>query len=1186
MTDLTRLTLMTFPQHWDGTTLHLRVLVLPRGNPLDPLAGGIAFADANLKLAARLVPTPGKFPHSADAIVPVDLGVPLPANRRALFEKLKTLFNIKVPEGVVDPRPAAPPVRKFLPKSFRAAVGRGHSSTDFGVVDHEYKCALKAASAPSGPPPPPPSNDVSWGDVLQFALRQPKLAEELGLLFQTSIDLDVDHPLRDGGWVYTELGAGSDFAAEAALDPDLTASYAARIPVLAEERQIFAPYLFAVATAPGVPPVDDEVLADSEEYDDGFAKVVHGAQPSSASVAEDEIDALPASKDFGIRLGWDDERIAVWMNRQLMADPNLDGHTPCCVAGYRVDVRQANVGANFTSLAAVTANLALDGIALGRFDGELVVETLPVQLLNDPHFWLPAYFAAWAGSSMVTADPSAAAFGAPVAQAVPSPYTPVGADAVPLRYGRDYDFRVRLADLSGGGPPPESEPNPGNPARRPIATVPFRRLIRPKAVSLDVPPGEKIQPDQLTYKVLRPLLGFPEAVFTDAPGAEAALLADRAAAGPAFREPGIPDPNVSDLEILVEVRALSGDNAPGGFIPLYTTVRQFPADPSEPLQLDLEFMDIPNVSVLDAGGGVGPVPIPSARDIRISLTAICEPRADYYGSEEIRRSIAPFRLNVRRESASEPGLLVDDLPVRQIRALFFQPDALEDGALNAAMRAAGLRNEAPSDLIGRLSQEIGLDAAGLTLFGRKGRRTVIGCSKQFGHVLAPDRSGILFSDKGTLSRRWIVVLQVEIARDWTWDALSPVSFQVTREVNGLAEVAGEVEMPRGVSAVAVDGGDRNSTFLYFFDAIDPKPEAGQFPVEINATYTLVPLFRQEPAPQVDPSTFHLHLPISTTPLQTPKLVSAGIALSEYHAADDYSTTEPRRRMLWVEFDRRPDDLQDFYFGRVLATAPDPVAAWPNSPPANVREAPLPIDPEPVRVILPGQLTDENGLNAMQRLVPANDSKSSRYLIPLPPGLNPDSPELFGMFTYEFRVGHEQRWSTARGRFGPPLRVTGIQHPAPVLPCYVRRLTDVVEVSAPYATVTHLGRDLAPPTPATEMWFLLYAQVREASGQSSRNVLLRRARGESPQAPSDGSTRYSSTDIDFDRTNILLRGLGLPEDSPMSVLAVELLPSPLVHQPLFVAVGERINRYDDPLGANLGQVRILRSSPLVPVPAIC
>jgi hypothetical protein len=191
-----------------------------------------------------------------------------------------------------------------------------------------------------------------------------------------------------------------------------------------------------------------------------------------------------------------------------------------------------------------------------------------------------------------------------------------------------------------------------------------------------------------------------------------------------------------------------------------------------------------------------------------------------------------------------------------------------------------------------------------------------------------------------------------------------------------------------------------------------------------------------------------------------------------------------------------------------------------------------------------------------------------------------------MFTYEFRVGHEKRWSTARGRFGPPLRVAGVQHPAPGLTCYVRRSTGFVEVSAPYATVTHLGRDLAPSTPATEMWFLLYAQVREASGQSSKNVLLRRVLGVSPQAPSDGSTRYSSAAIDFDRTNILLRQLGLSTDLPFSVLAVELAPSPLVHQPLQVALGERTNRYQDPLGANLAQVRILRSSPLVAVPAVC
>jgi hypothetical protein len=76
--------------------------------------------------------------------------------------------------------------------------------------------------------------------------------------------------------------------------------------------------------------------------------------------------------------------------------------------------------------------------------------------------------------------------------------------------------------------------------------------------------------------------------------------------------------------------------------------------------------------------------------------------------------------------------------------------------------------------------------------------------------------------------------------------------------------------------------------------------------------------------------------------------------------------------------------------------------------------------------------------------------------------------------------------------------------------------------------------------------------------------------------------------DFDRPNTLaltaevawdqaeidlaLRELALPRDSGLSVLAVELLPESV--------------RMDDPLGANLGHVRVLRSSPLVKVPPIC
>ena len=66
---------------------------------------------------------------------------------------------------------------------------------------------------------------------------------------------------------------------------------------------------------------------------------------------------------------------------------------------------------------------------------------------------------------------------------------------------------------------------------------------------------------------------------------------------------------------------------------------------------------------------------------------------------------------------------------------------------------------------------------------------------------------------------------------------------------------------------------------------------------------------------------------------------------------------------------------------------------------------------------------------MQPMEKALDS-DKHYLLPIPPGLHSESDELFGFFTYEFRVGHANIWSTAQGRFGRTLRATGIQHPAP------------------------------------------------------------------------------------------------------------------------------------------------------------
>jgi hypothetical protein len=198
------------------------------------------------------------------------------------------------------------------------------------------------------------------------------------------------------------------------------------------------------------------------------------------------------------------------------------------------------------------------------------------------------------------------------------------------------------------------------------------------------------------------------------------------------------------------------------------------------------------------------------------------------------------------------------------------------------------------------------------------------------------------------------------------------------------------------------------------------------------------------------------------------------------------------------------------------------------------------------------------------------------MLPLPTGLAVDATELFGMFTYEFRVGHNQNWSTAQGRFGPPLRVAGVQHPAPVLLPLVSSVTDSVSVSAFYATPTFNGQNLLPSPARTQLWALLYAQVTQADGASQRNVLLGRLPlTRDREGPLKHLFTVSGVAATFwlrSRIQSILAALALPAQSPLSVIVVET----------FHDLGDLF----DPLGGDLGHVRILRTSPLTAVPAVC
>lgn len=1186
-----KLTLLVFPQRWDGLTLSVNLLVLSKGNPLQPLDVDLpAFATANLSFDALIIPSLDRLPIPTDVQERIPLVVTPPTDSLPLFNELAARFEINPALPAGNPRKAQPDgtaaarIKKFLVPSYRNAFAFEQPRTPFAVTNRSYECAL--TESPNRPPKPPPSSEVSWGQVLSFVLRQPLLAERLGLLYQTSITLPDPALLREGGWLYVDFNDASDYAA-AALVSNLVGCYAARIPPLTIARPLFAAVLFPVLSTPAPGGNYDEVFLEAEAYDDGFAKIVHGAQPTYAGVIESDPIDLPIIKDVGIRLGWDDEQLVIWMNRQV--EP-LAGKvdTPMGVFAYRVDVREVGA-AEWQSLVQVQGGLQLGNINLGAFSGELGVEALPAQLQGERvgDFWLPTYLTTWAGSSLVVRDATAFEVSGQADVVANRMYQPVNADAVPLRYGKDYQFRVRLMDISGGGPVVTDQPINSAPA--PIAMVPFRRLVPPKPVIIEneVAPNAPDFP-QTSYRIQRPRLGYPDLLFTNFPNVRDALLADLPLARTQEREVGLPDPDVTILQITVEVRSLAMDYTSQGiegdtFVQLYTTTRPFPTDLNQPLELQVVFQDVKDIAVLKSANpqiaqpGEGALRLPTARDIRLTFTPIGRPDPElrYFGSESARIGVMPVQVSTRAPSQDETGLLVADIPGNQLRGILLQPDEFPTENSAAQQAIAGKQGKAALDLGQRLAQELDLNIKGLTLFGQSGKRTVFGCSRSLRHTLAPDNTGITFAAKADLVKHWIMVLSVQIDRDWTWDALNHVSFEVKRD----EEVVGSIEVSRIINEGALQNSERSRTYLYFFDAIDPKPEEGSFPRELNIEYTLIPSFKAAPTNQDLHLTLKIELPMAVPPAQVPKLASAGIALSPYARAEDYSSTQPRERVLWFEFEEPVANPRDAYFARVVSYAPDPMlteGAVFKTPP----EPPLAIDPELIRVIRPGQSDDRAGLNAMQLLIPADPnplvpSDSSRhFMVPLPDGLFPDSRELFGFFTYELRVGHAQGWSTTQGRYGMSIKVTGVQHPVPQLTCQVGRRRDGITVSAPYATPIFEGRNLQPFYPATNIWVLLYTQVTQVDGKDRRNILL----GQKPAylfRPSDRQEEIDAPGVaNWDQSEVeqLLDEMALRRDSSLSVLAVELLPES--------------NQFQEPLGGDLGQVRILRTSPLTPVPRIC
>lgn len=1264
MADPLRLVLLTFPQHWDGKgTLTLNVVLIPAVDPLPgPLIGASSPSFANG------TPSFTVFIDTGLAILPASTGanvivlsptiVSPAASPAATFALLQTAVTASGATLSTPPPLAITRIRKALPPSW-FAVGGAPPDGNVTTTDDDFGCAVRGA--PATPLPPTPLKTLTWGQVISYALRQPLLALKLGLVYQMSVTLPASdaQAFVGGAYVFVALAATDPWAVAATSNPGSIRTHAGRIPPLTgNTRELFASIQFAIDGESGTPSDTSFEIADI--YSDGFAKLVHSAQPTNSAAAVGDGQLAPGS-DLGIEIGWDDQQVAQWQNDQLAllaarTGGTLDSatQTPLGVQGYRVDVADitpATAGgpfkaAVFQSLCNVTTTLPS---SLGTYTGDLPIEPVPTQPNSGAgtDAWLPRYFATWRGGSLCEPDPVPNALTNPKAPAVTPLRTAVGLTTL-LSYGHTYSFRVRLADLSNGGPligDAPIDPGPGA-----IASQTFQRLVPPKAPLIELldDKGHTISPQlgvptaPATLVVRRPLIVYPEVLYTHLGDTAAARDNMRthlvnAAKSASNQVAGLPDPDVDSVSIEVQVRHPLNDIGTGDspYVTLYTTSRKLNATTGKsPLQTDpgtnipVVFIDAPSIVQWSptAQPTTGELLIPRGRDVQITLRGLLRPDEPAYFGLQASAAMATTIL-VRVEPVDEPELLGQADTAEPVTGYLFR-------------RPPGV--DAPP-LVSQLAEQLGVTANGDSLASPPGTHIVFGASRALKTQVSADGETLTFGAVDDLLRFWIVAVVLDLERDWTWDGLTDAGFTILRggptDTESTAVSVGAVFVPHVLGSAATTSPSdltRSRTRVIFVDAVDPhEPVPGGFPQSLQHRWFVkpnrtaagpasppsppTPVFTQPP-PALTGTDFadtplDLRLPIAIPPTQVPNIASVGLALSGYEAGPLYASTEQRQRSLWIELTEPiANPVGDALFARVLAHGADPLLYFAQPLDPADSNPPLPLDPELVRIVIPDDTDDRAGINAMTQLAPSSAS-NVHFLLPLPPGMSPDDPELFGFWTYELRVGHAgkpgdvQQWLTANGRFGSPLRVVGVQHPAPPLVCHAGRVSlapstsaavlaaiiaagsrfqlqqvlaplaglatpsggspSLVICTASYATAVLNGTPLTTPQefPRSTMWFLIYAQAVQADGTSMRNILIAAEEGVfvnreldtiDPALAPFFETLVQNSVTSRDRIAVaafhqgqieaILTQIHLPISSSLSVIAVELLPGGTVFEP--------------------------------------
>ena len=315
------LSLMAFPQHWDGASglLSVNLLLLPVGDPTAPLGTGPQFAGTPVHLSANFVAGLASLPSTSTTPTQV---TPFFAQPQPVAPTLySTLYNQLVAQHITvtsakltkaQAPPAGARILKQLPASYTQAFPfetPRSATSGWATVTAAPSATRRLRSTTKHSPVRTPASLGARSSPMRCVSRCWRTA--MGLIYAVQLNIPASL-LASGGFVYFTLDSsvpGNPWVADWLANPDSVKSYAARLPALAtsDVRPLLAARLIPVVTTP---PSDlTEAQFEAEEYDDGFAQIVHSNQPTTIDAATLDDSQIAPGTDAGIQVGWDDEQV-------------------------------------------------------------------------------------------------------------------------------------------------------------------------------------------------------------------------------------------------------------------------------------------------------------------------------------------------------------------------------------------------------------------------------------------------------------------------------------------------------------------------------------------------------------------------------------------------------------------------------------------------------------------------------------------------------------------------------------------------------------------------------------------------------------------------------------------------------------------------------------------------------------